>query len=238
MLLRMALLHSFLWLSSIPLYMCHSFFIHLSADAHLVCSHVFTVVNSAAMNTRAPISVQIIVFSMYMPQELGCQQPFFWLRWVFISACRLSPVAVHRLLIVVVSPVAGRRLQGAQASGGMVCRLSSFGSWAQLLCSMWDLPRPGIKLVSPALAGGFLSTVSTRKSCFCFLGEPLYFFPWWLQQFIFPPTMQKASLFSIPSPAFVICRLLNDGHQDWCKVAPLVVLICLFLIIIHDHLLT
>jgi len=50
--------------------------------------------------------------------------------------------------------------------------------------------------------------------------------------------MQKASLFSIPSPAFGICRHFNDGHYDWCQVAPLLVLICLFLIIIHDHLLT
>ena len=24
------------------------------------------------------------------------------------------------------------------------------------------------------------------------------------------------SLFSIPSPAFIICRLLNDSHSDWC----------------------
>ena len=31
---------------------------------------------------------------------------------------------------------------------------SSFGSWAYLLCSMWDLPRPGIEPRSPAMAGG------------------------------------------------------------------------------------
>ena len=24
--------------------------------------------------------------------------------------------------------------------------------------------------------------------------------------------------FSIPPPAFVICRLINDGHSDWCEV--------------------
>ena len=27
----------------------------------------------------------------------------------------------------------------------------------ELLCSMWDLPRPGIEPVFPALAGGFLT---------------------------------------------------------------------------------
>ena len=29
---------------------------------------------------------------------------------------------------------------------------------------MWDLPRPGLKPVSPALAGGFLTTVPPGKS--------------------------------------------------------------------------
>ena len=28
----------------------------------------------------------------------------------------------------------------------------------QLLCSMWHLPRPGIKPASPALVGGFVTT--------------------------------------------------------------------------------
>ena len=26
------------------------------------------------------------------------------------------------------------------------------------------------------------------------------------------------SLFSTPSPAFILCRLFNDGHSDWCEV--------------------
>ena len=34
-------------------------------------------------------------------------------------------------------------------------RLSSKGSWDSLLCSIWDLPRPAIKPLTPALAGGF-----------------------------------------------------------------------------------
>ena len=42
-------------------------------------------------------------------------------------------------------------------------RLSNCGAWAQLLHSMWDLPRPGIEPVSPALAGGFSTTVSPGK---------------------------------------------------------------------------
>ena len=28
------------------------------------------------------------------------------------------------------------------------------------------------------------------------------------------------SLFSTPSPAFTVCRFLNDGHSDWCEGIP------------------
>ena len=48
---------------------------------------------------------------------------------------------------------------------------SSCGIRAQLLLGMWDLPRLGIKPVSPALAGKFQSTIPPEKSSF------VYF--WW-----------------------------------------------------------
>ena len=51
-----------------------------------------------------------------------------------------------------------------QASGVMACGLSSCDAWAQLPLGMWDPPRPGIELPSPALAGGFLTTGPTWKS--------------------------------------------------------------------------
>ena len=38
-------------------------------------------------------------------------------------------------------------------------------------------------------------------------------------------------LFSTPSPAFVICRLFNDGHSDQCDMIPHCSLICISLII-------
>ena len=44
----------------------------------------------------------------------------------------------------------------------------SCGTQAQLLLAMWDLPRPGIKPVCPALAGRCLSTAPP--------GKPLYYF--------------------------------------------------------------
>ena len=43
-------------------------------------------------------------------------------------------------------------------------RLSSCGSQALLLRGMWDLPGPGLKPMSPALAGGFLTTAPPGKS--------------------------------------------------------------------------
>ena len=36
-------------------------------------------------------------------------------------------------------------------------------NWAQLLRGMWDLPRPGLDPVSPALAGGFSTTAPPGK---------------------------------------------------------------------------
>ena len=55
------------------------------------------------------------------------------------------------------SVVAARGLSSC-GSQALECRLSSCGSRAQLLCSMWDLPGPGLEPVSPALEGGFLTT--------------------------------------------------------------------------------
>ena len=43
MLLQMALFYSFIWLSSIPVYL-YIFFIHLSVSGHLDCFHVLVVI--------------------------------------------------------------------------------------------------------------------------------------------------------------------------------------------------
>ena len=55
-------------------------------------------------------------------------------------------------------------------------RLSNCGSRAQLLRSMWDLPRPGLKPVSPALIGRFSTTAPPGKplSLFFFKGTFIY----------------------------------------------------------------
>ena len=68
-------------------------------------------------------------------------------------------IVVHGPLTVAASLVAEHGLQTR--------RLSSCGSRAQLLRGMWDLPRPGLEPVFPALAGGFSTTAPP--------GKPLWF---------------------------------------------------------------
>ena len=62
-------MHSCLWLSSIPLYICTSFFIHSSVDGHLGCFHVPAIIKRAAMNIRVHVSSSILVSSEYMPRS-------------------------------------------------------------------------------------------------------------------------------------------------------------------------
>ena len=59
----------------------------------------------------------------------------------------------------------GSRCAGFSSCGSRALerRRSSCGSWAQLLRSMGDLPRPGLKPVLPALADGFLTTAPPGK---------------------------------------------------------------------------
>ena len=64
-------------------------------------------------------------------------------------------IAVRGPLTVVASLVAKHKLQTR--------RLSSCGSRAQLLRSMWDLLGPGLEPVSPALAGRFSTTAPPGK---------------------------------------------------------------------------
>ena len=75
----------------------------------------------------------------------------------FSSCGKWGPlfIAVRGPFTVAASLVAEHRLQAR--------RLSSCGSRAQLLRGMWDLPRPGLEPVSPALAGRFSTTAPPGK---------------------------------------------------------------------------
>ena len=82
--------------------------------------------------------------------------------WAFSSCGVWGPlfIAVRGPLTIAAPPIAGQRLQRR--------RLSSCGSRAQLLRGMWDLPRPGLEPVSPALAGRFSTTAPPGKPAFYF----------------------------------------------------------------------
>ena len=82
-------------------------------------------------------------------------------------------IAVRGPLTIAAPPVAGHRLQ--------TCRLSSCGSRAQLLRGMWDLPRPGLEPMCPALAGRLSTTAPPGKPLiFCFKIKALD--PWFVKQ--------------------------------------------------------
>ena len=73
------------------------------------------------------------------------------------------------------------------------------------LVSSGYIPRSRI----PGSYGGFIPS---------FFKESLSHLPQWLYQFTFLPTVQKHSLFSTSSPAFIVCRLFDDGHSDQWEV--------------------
>ena len=75
----------------------------------------------------------------------------------FSSCGKQGPlfIAVRGPLTVAASLVSEHRLQTR--------RLRSCGSRAQLLCGMWDPPRPGLEPVSPALAGRLPTTAPPGK---------------------------------------------------------------------------
>ena len=102
---------------------------------------------------------------------------YFQLLWVFVAAHGLSLVAAsggYSLLWCTGFSV--QWLHPLPSMGYRHMGFSSCGTRAQLLRSMWDLPEPGIEPVSPALAGGLLTTAPPGKfPKICFIG-----WHWWL----------------------------------------------------------
>ena len=86
----------------------------------------------------------------------------------FSSCGKRGPlfIAVCGPLIIAASLVAEHRLQTR--------RLSNCGSRAQLLRGMWDLPRPGLEPMSPALAGRFSTAAPPGKPHPTFLIHAVY----------------------------------------------------------------
>ena len=116
------------------------------------------------MEVAVFLLIYLILFILFLA-ALGlrcCAQAF--------SSCSeqgLLVVAVHGLLIgwLLLLQSTGSRRVGFSSCGSRAIErsLSSCGPRAWFLRGMWDLPGPGLKPVSPALAGGFLTTVPPGK---------------------------------------------------------------------------
>ena len=100
-------------------------------------------------------------FNLFLFLFLGVLGLRFCVR-AYASCGKRGPlfIAVRGPLTIAASLVAEHRLQTR--------RLSNSGSRAQLLHGMWDLPRPGLEPVSPALAGGLSTTAPPGKPSFFF----------------------------------------------------------------------
>ena len=88
---------------------------------------------------------------------------YLWLCWVFGSCegflqLRQAGAALHRGARAFL--YRGPSRHGAQAPDAQAQQLWLTG---QLLRGMWDLPRPGLEPVSPALAGRFSTTAPPGK---------------------------------------------------------------------------
>ena len=138
----------------------------------------------------------------------------------FSSCGKRGPlfIAVRGLLTIAASLVAEHRLQTR--------RLSSCGSRAQLLRGMWDLPRPGLKPVSPALAGRFSTTVPPGEPFSLQLLKPSSNFICCLweveRQYNYLSFVSACMPFKISSMPFALCSFeVSRGkliflHPAWC----------------------
>ena len=87
--------------------------------------------------------------------RLGCKRACSGVSACVLQGVQLSVLVAHKL--------------SSCTFQALKHRLNSCGTQAQLLCSMWDLPRSGIEPVSSALAGRFFTTRATREApLFCF----------------------------------------------------------------------
>ena len=111
-----------------------------------------------------------MLFFFYLFHELECLKNFFLntlvyffnfccagsslLCGLFSSCGEQGPVFTVALrLLIAVAPLVAEH--GLRACRPQLLRPVGSSAQAQLLCSTWDLPGPGIEPVSPALAGSF-----------------------------------------------------------------------------------
>ena len=126
------------------------------------------------ISSQTPLLLLFLVIFIYL-------FIYLWLSWVFVAAHLLFSLVVVRggylplrcvcslqWLLLLQSTGSRHAVFSSCGSQALGRRLSSCGTRAYLLCSMWDLPGPVIEPMSPALAGGFLTTAPPGKSFFFF----------------------------------------------------------------------
>jgi len=104
--------------------------------------------------------------------------PFFprdWLTFRVLWQLGVSGPQFLKLLYVFILAVPG--LRGCTWAFSS-CSFRSCGTWAQLPWSMWNLPGPGIELMSPTLAGRILTTRPPGKFVDQILRTYLTFWMW------------------------------------------------------------
>ena len=141
------------YIGCIYIYNCYTFLLDRSLYHYVVSFFVFVIALFYLF-----IYLFIYLFKiLFIYLFLAVLGPRFCARAFSLVAASRGPlfIAVRGPLTIVASLVAEHRLQ--------TCRLSSCGSRAQLPCGMWDLPRPGLEPVSPALAGRFSTTAPPGK---------------------------------------------------------------------------
>ena len=138
----------------------------------------------------------------------------------FSSCSKRGPllIAVRGPLTVAASLVAEHRLQTR--------RLSNCGSRAQLLRGMWDLPRPGLKPVSPALAGRLSTTAPPGK-------PSIHFYTLTLYPRVLLNLLINTHAFFLEHFRFSMYAMMpscnNDSFTLW---VPIFVLLILFLVVL------
>ena len=134
----------------------HSSFLKILLDFHVQTSQVY---------------LKIIFANLFLLS--------FWLHWVFVAARALSLVAVsgcYSAVVVWELLIGEGGLLWLQSAGCRAGRLRS-RSQVWLARGLWDCPRAGIELMSPALAAGLLTTESCSVMSSCLWPHGLYS-PW------------------------------------------------------------
>ena len=141
------------------IYVCMHTYIHIHKLSIITSSYKarYSNINVTQLKLQAFLTVNInFFFFKFIYLFLAVLGLRFCVR-AFSSCGKQGPlfITVHGPLTIAASLVVEHRLQTR--------RLSSCGSRAQLLRSMWDLPTPGLEPVSPALAGRFSTTAPPGK---------------------------------------------------------------------------